>query len=204
MKVKDESSLKPIKYNNEIIATPEYNSDNTITYTLTRDIDENLQIPLNIPVDYNIDNVKLDDDGTFTVINKVSGLGVKAPKDLVPQKIDKNGNPAGSIIEPGRDDVIQIVDPSKNYRLSVDSVGYPVIENGELAGINWVVKIDSEKDLVNDLGMKMNFTLVEGSGLKEIQSVTYSGAKASIEDNGLEGQSLKGQIGIVDSKHSSI
>ena len=204
LKVKDESSLKPIKYNNEIIATPEYNSDNTITYTLTRDIDENLQIPLNIPVDYNIDNVKLDDDGTFTVINKVSGLGVKAPKDLVPQKIDKNGNPAGSIIEPGRDDVIQIVDPSKNYRLSVDSVGYPVIENGELAGINWVVKIDSEKDLVNDLGMKMNFTLVEGSGLKEIQSVTYSGAKASIEDNGLEGQSLKGQIGIVDSKHSSI
>ena len=204
--VKEGTILAPIKYNNEVIATPSYNSkDNTITYTLTRDINENIQIPLNIPVDYNIDNVKLEDDGTFTVINKITGIGVNnPPKDLVPQKIDKNGNPAGSIIEPGRDDVIQIVDPSKNYRLSVDSIGYPVIENGELAGINWVVKIDSEKDLVNDLGMKMNFTLVEGSGLKEIQSVTYSGAKASIEDNGLEGQSLKGQIGIVDSKHSSI
>ncbi|MDU4045333.1 MAG: SpaA isopeptide-forming pilin-related protein [Peptoniphilus harei] len=213
--VKDPNSLKPIKYNNEIIANPTYyEQTNTITYKLTKDIAENIQIPLNIPVDYNIEKInelktqgKLfnqDDPGTFTVINKVTGIGVKAPKDLVPQKVDKNGNPAGSIIEPGRDDVIQIVDPSKNYRLSVDSIGYPVIENGELAGINWVVKIDSEKDLVNDLGMKMNFTLVEGSGLKEIQSVTYSGAKASIEDNGLEGQSLKGQIGIVDSKHSSI
>ena len=199
--VKDPNSLKPIKYNNEIIANPTYKQQtNTITYTLTRDIAENIQIPLNIPVDYNTTNITLDNDGTFTVINKVTGIGVnKPPKDLVPQKIDKNGNPAGSIIEPGRDDVIQIVDPSKNYRLSVDSIGYPVIENGELAGINWVVKIDSEKDLVNDLGMKMNFTLVEGSGLKEIQSVTFSGSNASLEDN-----DIKGQTGIVDSKHSSI
>ena len=208
--VKDPNSLKPIKYNNEIIANPTYyEQTNTITYKLTKDIAENIQIPLNIPVDYNIEKInelktqgKLfnqDDPGTFTVINKVTGIGVKAPKDLVPQKVDKNGNPAGSIIEPGRDDVIQIVDPSKNYRLSVDSVGYPVIENGELAGINWVVKIDSEKDLFNDLGMKMNFTLVEGSGLKEIQSVTFSGSNASLVDN-----EIKKEIGIVDSKHSSI
>ena len=199
--VNPDSTLPSIKYNNEVIATPKYNKDdNTITYTLTKDISENIQVPLNIPVDYNIGEITLDDDGTFTVINKVTGIGVnKPPKDLVPQKIDKNGNPAGSIIEPGRDDVIQIVDPSKNYRLSVDSIGYPVIENGELAGINWVVKIDSEKDLVNDLGMKMNFTLVEGSGLKEIQSVTFSGSNASLEDN-----DIKGQTGIVDSKHSSI
>ena len=199
--VKDPNSLKPIKYNNEIIANPTYKQQtNTITYTLTRDIAENIQIPLNIPVDYNTTNITLDKDGTFTVINKVTGIGVnKPPKDLVPQKIDKNGNPAGSIIEPGRDDVIQIVDPSKNYRLSVDSIGYPVIENGELAGINWVVKIDSEKDLVNDLGMKMNFTLVEGSGLQEIQSLTFSGSNAKTDDNG-----IKGQLGIVDSKHSVI
>ena len=201
LKVNPDSTLPSIKYNNEVIATPKYNKDdNTITYTLTKDISENIQVPLNIPVDYNIGEITLDDDGTFTVINKVTGIGVnKPPKDLVPQKIDKNGNPAGSIIELGRDDVIQIVDPSKNYRLSVDSIGYPVIENGELAGINWVVKIDSEKDLVNDLGMKMNFTLVEGSGLKEIQSVTFSGSNASLEDN-----DIKGQTGIVDSKHSSI
>ena len=134
--VKDPNSLKPIKYNNEIIANPTYydQKNNTITYTLTRDINENIQVPLNIPVDYNTTNITLDNDGTFTVINKVTGIGVnKPPKDLVPQKIDGGGNPAGSIIEPGRDDVIQIVDPSKNYRLSVDSIGYPVIENGELA-----------------------------------------------------------------------
>ncbi len=194
------STLPSIKYNNEIIATPKYNLDNTITYTLTKDINENIQIPLNIPVDYNTANITLDDDGTFTVINKVTGIGVNnPPKDLVPQKVDKNGNPAGSIIEPGRKDVIQIVDSSKNYRLSMDSVGYPVIDNGELVGINWVVKIDSEKDLVNDLGMKMNFTLVEGSGLEEIQSVTFSGSNATTDDNG-----LKGMTGIVDSKHSVI
>ena len=199
--VNPDSTLPSIKYNGEVIATPSYKrTNNTITYTLTKDINENIQVPLNIPVDYNIGEITLDDDGTFTVINKVTGIGVNnPPKDLVPQKVDKNGNPAGSIIEPGRDDVIQIVDPSKNYRLSVDSIGYPVIENGELAGINWVVKIDSEKDLVNDLGMKMNFTLVEGSGLKEIQSVTFSGSNASLKDN-----DIKKEIGIVDSKHSSI
>ncbi|MBS4881756.1 MAG: fibrinogen-binding adhesin SdrG C-terminal domain-containing protein [Peptoniphilus harei] len=213
--VNDPNSLQPIKYNGRVVAIPSYDkTTNIITYNIQGTIPENIQVPLNIPVDYNIDKINelasenklfnTDDSETFTVTNKVSGLGVKAPKDLVPQKIDKNGNPAGSIIEPGRDDVIQIVDPSKNYRLSMDSIGYPDIENGELVGINWVVKIDSEKDLVNDLGMKMNFTLVEGSGLKEIQSVTFSGSNASLEDNGLEGQSLKGQIGIVDSKHSSI
>lgn len=208
--VNDPNSLQPIKYNGRVVAIPSYDkTTNIITYNIQGTIPENIQVPLNIPVDYNIDKINelasenklfnTDDSETFTVTNKVSGLGVKAPKDLVPQKIDKNGNPAGSIIEPGRDDVIQIVDPSKNYRLSVDSIGYPVINNGELVGINWVVKIDSEKDLVNDLGMKMNFTLVEGSGLKEIQSVTFSGSNASLEDNG-----IKGQTGIVDSKHSSI
>ena len=208
--VNDPNSLQPIKYNGRVVAIPSYDkTTNIITYNIQGTIPENIQVPLNIPVDYNIDKINelasenklfnTDDSETFTVTNKVSGLGVKAPKDLVPQKIDKNGNPAGSIIEPGRDDVIQIVDPSKNYRLSVDSVGYPVIENGELAGINWVVKIDSEKDLFNDLGMKMNFTLVEGSGLKEIQSVTFSGSNASLKDN-----DIKKEIGIVDSKHSSI
>ena len=209
--VNDHNSLQPIKYNGRVVAIPSYDkTTNIITYNIQGTIPENIQVPLNIPVDYNIDKINelasenklfnTDDSETFTVTNKVSGLGVKAPKDLVPQKIDKNGNPAGSIIEPGRDDVIQIVDPSKNYRLSMDSIGYPDIENGELVGINWVVKIDSEKDLVNDLGMKMNFTLVEGSGLKEIQSVTFSGSNATTDDN----NDIKEQTGIVDSKHSVI
>lgn len=198
--VKDESTLPSIKYNGEVIATPKYNSDNTITYTLTRDIDKNIQVPLNIPVDYNTKKITLDDDGTFTVINKVTGIGVNnPPKDLVPQKVDKNGNPAGSIIEPGRDDVTQIVDSSRNYRLDIDSVGNPVIENGEMVGINWVVKIESDKDLKNDLGMKMNFTLVEGSGLEKIERITSSDSTEDIQDN-----AIKGNTGIVDSKHSTI
>ena len=200
--VNDPSTLKPIKNKDgNIIASPTYEKDtNSITYKLEKEITKDLQIPLEISVDYNVDNIKVDSNGNFTVTNKVSGLGlIDPPKDLLPQKVDVNGNPAGSIIESGRDDVIQIVDQSKNYRLSVDSIGYPVIENGELAGINWVVKIDSEKDLVNDLGMKMNFTLVEGSGLKEIKSVTFSGSDATTEDN-----VIKNMTGIVDSKHSVI
>ena len=200
LKVNPGSTLPPIKYNNEVIATPEYNSNNTITYTLTKDINENIQVPINIPVDYNIDKITLDPDGTFTVINKVTGIGVNnPPKDLVPQKIDKNGNPAGSIIEPGRDDVTQIVDSSRNYRLDIDSVGNPVIENGEMVGINWVVQIESDRDLANNLGMKMNFTLVEGSGLKGIESITSSDPTEVIQDN-----AIKGGAGIVDSKHSTI
>ncbi|MDU2830121.1 MAG: hypothetical protein E7C03_06635, partial [Anaerococcus sp.] len=199
--VNDESTLPSIEYNNEVIATPKYNSNNTITYTLTKDINENIQVPLNIPVDYNVGKITLDDDGTFTVINKVTGIGVNnPPKDLVPQKVDKNGNPDGSIIEPGRDDVTQIVDSSKNYRLDIDSVGNPVIENGEMVGINWVVNIESSKDLAKDLGMKMNFTLVEGSGLKEIKSITSSDATEVIQDN----NAIKSKTGIVDSKHSVI
>ena len=198
--VNDESTLPSIKYNGEIIATPKYNKNNTITYTLTRDINENIQVPLNIPVDYNIGKIKLGGDGTFTVINKVTGIGVNnPPKDLVPQKVDKNGNLAGSIIEPGRDDVTQIVDSSKNYRLDIDSVGNPVIKNGEMVGINWVVKIESDKDLKTDLGMKMNFTLVEGSGLEKIESITSSDSTGVIQDN-----AIKSKTGIVDSKHSTI
>jgi len=199
--VNDGSTLPSIKYNNEVIATPKYNSNNTITYTLTKDINENIQVPLNIPVDYNVGKITLDDDGTFTVINKVTGIGVNnPPKDLVPQKVDENGNLARSIIEPGRDDVTQIVDSSKNYRLDIDSVGNPVIENGEMVGINWVVQIESSKDLTKDLGMKMNFTLVEGSGLEKIESITSSDSTEVIQNN----DDIKDKTGIVDSKHSVI
>ncbi len=195
------STLEPIKdKDGTVIARPNYNKDtNSITYKLEKEITKDLQIPLEIPVDYNTQNINLDPDGTFTVINKVSGLGVTNPKDLLPQKVDRNGNPVGTIIEPGRDDVTQIVDSSKNYRLDIDSVGNPVIENGEMVGINWVVKIESDKDLKKDLGMKMNFTLVEGSGLKEIKSITSSDSAEEIKDN-----IIKGQTGIVDSKHSVI
>lgn len=97
--VNDPSTLKPIKdENGNIIARPTYNeTTNSITYKLENEITRDLQIPLEIPVDYNVDNIKVDANGNFTITNKVSGLGVKAPKDLVPQKVDKNGNLVSSI-----------------------------------------------------------------------------------------------------------
>ena len=187
------TTLPSIKYKDEVIATPEYNSNNTITYTLTKDIDENIQVPLNIPVDYNIGKITLDDDGTFTVINKVTGIGVNnPPKDLVPQKVDKNGNPVGSIIEPGRQDVTQIIEPDdSNYKVYTDAVANPVIKDGKLDGYNWTIRVSSDTNL-DELGYKINFTNVKGSGLGEITS----------RDKSVElTKQLVGAFGINDSKH---
>ena len=197
--VKDPSTLKSIVYKGNVIATPEYKQDtNTIKYTVTRDINENIQVPLNIPVDYNTEKIKFGEDGTFTVINKVSGLGVKAPKNLVPQKIDKNGNPAGSIIEPDRDDVIKIIDDKNgNYQVPIDIAGEPVVENGEMVGINWGMRVHADQSL-SALGFMANFTTVEGSGLGEISKVLVNGKEVTATDQ------LASALGIVDSKHHEI
>lgn len=81
--VKDQSTLKNIVYNNQIIASPEYNDkSNTIRYKITKDINENLNFPINIDVDFNTG--KITPDESFTVINSVSGLGVTNPKSLLP------------------------------------------------------------------------------------------------------------------------
>ena len=192
--VKLTTKLEPIKYNGAVIATPEYDSQkNIITYTLTKNIPNNIQVSLNIPVDYNADNVKLDSDNTFTVINKVSGLGlIDPPKDLVPQKVDVNGNPAGSIIEPGRNDVTQIIEAAdSNYKLDMDAVANPVLKDGELKGYNWTVRISSDTDLTT-LGYKANFTVVKGAGLGEISS---NDPNVQLTDQ------LDGALGIHDSKH---
>ena len=192
--VKPDTRLEPIKYKGEVIATPEYNSqDNTITYTITKDIPNNIQVSLNIPVDYNVANVELGKDGTFTVINKVSGLGlINPPKDLLPQKVDINGNPAGSIIEPGRNDVTQIIEAAdSNYKLDMDAVANPVLKDGELRGYNWTIRISSDTDL-SELGFKANFTVVKGSGLGDI---TSNDPNVKLTDQ------LDGALGIHDSKH---
>ena len=196
--VKEGTVLESIRYNNEVIATPKYNpNDNTIEYTITRDINENIEMPLEIPVDYNKEKIKLDPDGTFTVTNKVSGLGlIDPPKDLVPQKMDKNGNPAGSIIEPDRDDVTKIIDDEKaDYNFDMDLWGDPVVENGELKGFNFTLRVNSTKDL-KELGYKLNLTTVKGSGLGEIEKVKLNNKDLTLTDN-----PIKGQLGIVDSKH---
>ena len=202
LKVKDVNSLHPLEYNGKVITdSPTYDSaKNILTYKIKEPIAQNIQVPVVIPVDYNTANIKLDDDGTFTVINKVSGLGlINPPKDLVPQKVDKNGNPAGSIIEPGRDDVTQIIEPDdSNYKITADADAYPVIENGELTGYNWVVKVTSDTDL-SELGYKANFTTVKGSGLGEIKDVRINEISTKLTDQLSEDY----ENGIVDSKHHS-
>lgn len=192
--VKPGTKLEPIRHNGEVIATPEYSaSDNTIIYTIAKNIPNNIQVSLNIPVDYNPSNVELEKDGTFTVINKVSGLGlINPPKDLLPQKVDINGNPAGSIIEPGRHDVTQIIEAAdSNYKLDMDAVANPVLKDGELQGYNWTIRISSDTDLTT-LGYKANFTVVKGSGLGDI---TSRDTNVKLTDQ------LQGALGIHDSKH---
>lgn len=201
--VNDPLSLKNITdENGNVIANPTYNrTANSITYNLVEPITKDLQIPLEIPVDYNVDNIKVDANGNFTVTNKVSGLGVQAPQDLVPQKIDKNGNSVGSIIEPGRKDVIQVIDDnSGDYKVNIDSNGTPDIENGEMKGINWSIRISSNQDL-KALGLKLNLTTVKGSGLGEIQKAKLNGAELKTPDFT---DQLEGKLGIVDSKHHNL
>ncbi|WP_306483032.1 SpaA isopeptide-forming pilin-related protein [Anaerococcus sp.] len=201
--VNNSTSLKAITdKDGNIIAKPTYDkATNSITYKLENEITKDLQIPLEIPVDYNVENIKVDSNGNFTVTNTVSGIGVEAPKDLLPQKIDRNGNPAGSIIEPGRDDVIQVIDGKNgDYKVDTDSNGTPVVENGEMKGINWSIRISSNQDL-KALGLKLNLTTVEGSGLGEIQNAKLNGTELKNADFA---DQLEGKLGIVDSKHHNL
>ena len=194
----DSATLKDIVYNNQIIATPEYDkASNTIRYKIVKDINENLNFPLNIDVDFNTG--KITPDESFTVINSVSGLGVTNPKSLLPVVVDKNGNTVNTITEPGRDDVIQIIDPKGgNYRVPVDLVGEPVIKNKEMVGINWSMKVRSDSDL-SALGFMANFTTVKGSGLGEITDVKLNGKDLALTNNSI----VKG-TGIVDSKYHEL
>ena len=115
---------------------------------------------------------------------------------LLAEQIDKNGNPVGSIIEPGRDDVVQIINPDdSNYEVNTDAYANPVIKDGELQGFNWTIKVSSDTDLEEDLGLKVNFTEVVGSGLREIKNIKIQNSNKGLEDQ------LKGAFGIHDSKH---
>ena len=198
--VKDPSSLKPIEYNGKVIATPSY-TGNTITYKITNDINDNIQVPLEIPVDYDTSKItddSFDSNGLMTITNKVSGLGVTDSKVLPAKKIDKNGNPAGTIIEEGGDDVVQIIgEDDQDYKVNMDILGNPVVDGNELSGINWTLRVNSTVDL-KDLGYKLNLTTVEGSGLGKIENVKVNGKSVDLDDQ------LEGQLGITDSKHHNL
>ena len=197
LKVNDPSSLEPVRYNGEIIASPTYNAkDNIIEYKIVKEIPDNIKVPLNIPVDYNTANITLDNNEEFVVTNKVSGLGVKAPKDLVPQKVDKNGNLAGSIIEPGRGDVPELIEADdKSYKVDMDAYGTPDVVDGVLKGFNWTATVLSTTNL-KGIDFHANFTTVKGSGLGEIQNLALDGKPVTKDQN-----NIKGSLGIVDSVH---
>lgn len=195
--VKDLSSLEDIIHNGNVIAKASYDQDsNTIKYEIVKDIDEDINKLLNIDVDYNTEKIPAGE--SFTVVNSISGLGVTNPKTLPAEKIDKNGNPAGTIIEEGRDDVVQIIgEDDEDYKVNMDILGNPVVDGNELSGINWTLRVDSTLDL-KELGYKLNLTTVEGSGLGEIQNVKMNGKSVDLTDQ------LGGKLGISDSKHHAL
>lgn len=198
--VKNPSSLLPIKFNGTTIATPTYDEAiNTIRYKIVTEIDENINLPVNIDVDYNIE--KIPPEKNFTVVNRVSGLGVEKPKSLLPVVVDKNGNTVNTIIEPGRDDVIKIIDDKKDqsYQVPIDVYADPVIEDSKLTGFNWTVRVHSDTDL-QKLGYHLNLTTVKGSGLGKIEKVKLNNQDVTLDDN----NDIIGQLGIVDSKHHTL
>ena len=197
--VKNPSSLLPIKFNGTTIATPTYDeATNTIRYKIVTEIDENINLPINIDVDYNTE--KITPNANFTIINRVSGLGVTNPKSLLPVVVDKNGNTVNTIIEPGRDDVIKIIDDKKdqNYQVPIDVYADPVIEGSKLTGFNWTVRVHSDTDL-QALGYHLNLTTVKGSGLGQIENVKLNNTDVTLDNN-----EIIGQLGIVDSKHHTL
>lgn len=192
--VNNPNELKSIYDGTTEIAKPEYDrANNTIKYKIVNEINKNLQIPLNIPVDYNTSKITLDKDGEFTVTNKVSGLGVTNPKDLIPTKVNKYGNVANQLIEPNRKDVTEIIEQDgQNYKVNMDAVANPDIKDRELVGYNWTIKVTSDTDL-KSLGYKANFTTVKGSGLGKIEDKSNLDLKSQLTD----------AFGIIDSKHHS-
>ena len=198
--VKDPSILKPIVYNGQVIANPEYDSTtNTIRYKISKEITEDINLPLNIDVDFN--NEKTPANQSFTVINKISGLGVANPKALLPVVVDKNGNVTNTIIEEGRDDVEQIIDQA-DYKLNLDPIGTPVVEKGVMTGMNWTIKVNADEDLKDGLGFNLNLTTVKGSGLGEIQNFKVNGQELKITSNGaLTKNPIDGKLGITSSVH---
>lgn len=197
LKVDNPETLEPIRYKGKVIAKPTYDSDQkTITYKITENINDSIDIPLAIDVDYDPKNIP-DGSDDLVIVNKVSGLGVTNPKNLLPVKVDRNGNVKGNLIEPGRTDVTQIVEPGANYRVYMDGKANPIYKDGELDGYNWQITITSDHDLSSDfIGLSTNFTLVDGSGLEKIQDVKLNGQPLDMAKN-----PIAGSIGINDSKN---
>lgn len=197
--VKDENTLKRITHNGKVLTEkPKYNKDaNTITYKISEDINENIQVPIQVEVDYNTENID-PDEKTFTVVNSISGLGVVKPKKLLPVVVDSNGNMLSTILEPGRDDVVQVLDQGKDYKVNIDAFGDPVVQDGKMAGIRWNIRVSSTVDLTT-LGYTANFTAVKGSGVGAFEDIQVNSKAPAVGD--ITQNPINGKLGIVDSQH---
>ncbi|WP_311487328.1 Ig-like domain-containing protein, partial [uncultured Anaerococcus sp.] len=202
--VYDTTSLPDVKHpnTNEVIARPTYNpTTNTIRYNVVKRISDNLSLQLNIPVDYNVDYIRnkanIPQSEGFEVENFVSGFGVTEAKSIGKFKVDKNGNIAGSIIEPGKKNNYQFFENGANYRVEMQANSSPIVENGKLTAIDWTVSFFSSHDLSGkEMDLRTNFTIVDGSGLEKIEQVYLNGQPISTTDNNMGDKFL-----IKDSKH---
>lgn len=202
--VKDGSTLKPIVYNGKTIATPSCDENtNSIKYTIAEPITDDLQIPLAIDVDYNIEKIKeLDKDATkHSIKNSITGIGVTKAVKLPETVVDNDGNVVNQIIEPGSKDVLEIVDQGEDYQVHMDVSGSPIVKDGELASIDWTVRYSSTKDLL-DLGLISNATLVKGSGLSRYENITINGKPISQDD--ITTNDIEGKLGIRESKNHTL
>lgn len=201
--VKDPATLKPIVNNGRTIATPSYDTNtNSIIYTITETITEDLQIPLAIDVDYNVDKIK-ELDGTATkhsIKNSISGIGVTETK-LPETVVDDEGNVVNQIVEPGSHSVLEIVDQGEDYQVHMDVTGNPIVKDGELDSIDWTVRFSSTKDLL-DLGLTSNATLVKGSGLSRYENITINGEPIHGDD--ITTNEIEGKLGIRESKNHTL
>lgn len=199
--VKDESTLKPIVYNEKTIANPSYDKNtNSIVYTIAQPISQNLQIPLSIDVDYNVDKIKeLDGDATtHSIKNSITGVGVNGEVKLPETVVDNDGKVVNQIIEPASNNVLEIVDQGEDYQVHMDVSGNPIVKDGELSSIDWTVRYSSTKDLL-ELGLISNATLVKGSGLSKYENITINGKPIDAQD--ITTNEIEGKLGIRESKN---
>lgn len=202
--VKDPNTLKPIVYDGKTIANPSYDeSTNTITYKIVEPVSENLQIPLSIDVDYNLEKIKeLDGDATrHSIKNSITGIGVTKAVSLPETVVDNDGKVVNQIIEPGSKDVLEIVDQGEDYQVHMDVSGDPIVKDGELASIDWTVRFSSTKDLL-ELGLISNATLVKGSGLSRYENITINGKPIKAEE--MTTNEIENQLGIRESKNHTL
>ena len=191
--VNPQRSIDPIKnpQTGRVIATGQYMAgENAIWYKVVEPIRENLNLPLNIPVDYNIEEIRKTTavTDTFQVENFVSGFGVVNPRSLGKATIDRDGNVVGNIIgEEGKPPVDAIFDTGINYRVQMRADSSPVVENGKLTAIDWTISFVSDHNLNDNLiDLRTNFTIVDGSGFEKIEKIYLNGKPIETQENKMD------------------